>query len=87
MIRFRTIEPKPAVNTNKPATMQSTESPPRPEAAGDDRKIARQRPRGLEKPAASQRQQSPEATRNRKPSSGDSSGACGSRLPRQPSGW
>lgn len=43
MIRFRTIEPKPAANTNKPVIAPQTAVAPSEAApAGDDRKIAMQ---------------------------------------------
>ncbi|RXT54861.1 hypothetical protein B6S44_14765 [Bosea sp. Tri-44] len=52
MIRFKTIEPKPAANTNKPVIApQTAVAPTEPVPAGDDRKIAMQRLRDPEKSA------------------------------------
>lgn len=52
MIRFRTIEQKPAANTNSPAiAQQPAAEQAKPAPADDDRKIGRQRPRDPEKPA------------------------------------
>lgn len=61
MIRFRTIEPKPAANTNKPVIAPQTAVAPSEVApADDDGKIGRQRPWDPEKASGPSSTEKPE---------------------------